>query len=143
MNSKEKIKTLEYLDSSSLEASDVKIDVFVEPMEHRMDVFGPVFLFNYNVKITNESSVGIQLLNRHWKVFSAGRQVADIKGDGVVGHQPFLNPLESFQYSSYTLINDPVGEMRGSYTFVTRDGIFFDQTIPVVKLAFTDPSILH
>ena len=85
----------------------------------------------------------MQLINRHWKVFSAGIQIADVKGEGVVGKQPVLKPGEEFEYSSWTVIKDSYGEMKGDYTFYTEDGKFIDITVPSFSLIYVNEKNLH
>ena len=59
----------------------------------------------------------VQLLERHWLVFSAEKEHAEVIGPGVVGLQPILQPGQTHEYLSGSAINDPVGAMQGTYTF--------------------------
>lgn len=102
-----------------------------------------LFAFSYRVRIVNTSDTTAQLLNRHWKVLSAGKQIADVKGEGVIGEQPVLQPGEAFEYESWTVINDPVGSMLGSYTFVDENGEFLDVAIPEFSLFHLDNISVH
>lgn len=99
------------------------------------------YVFAYTITITNTGSVGAQLLSRHWIITDADSQIQEVKGEGVVGEQPFLRPKESFEYTSGTAIATPVGTMRGTYQMVGEDGVKFDAAIPEFTLAI--PRVLH
>ena len=99
------------------------------------------YVFAYTITITNTGTLGAQLVSRHWIITDADSQVQEVKGEGVVGEQPFLRPTESFQYTSGTAIATPVGTMRGTYHMVGEDGVQFDAVIPEFTLAI--PRVLH
>lgn len=99
------------------------------------------YVFAYTVTVENLGSEPCQLMERHWFVFSEGVQVAEVMGPGVVGVQPHLAPGESYTYTSSTVIHNPCGEMRGTYTFETPAGRAFEVTIPRFDLIF--PGIVH
>ena len=99
------------------------------------------YVFAYTITITNTGTLGAQLVSRHWIITDADSQVQEVKGEGVVGEQPFLRPNESFQYTSGTAIATPVGTMRGTYHMVGEDGVQFDAVIPEFTLAI--PRVLH
>jgi len=94
------------------------------------------FVFAYTVAIENHSSDTVQLLERHWLIESAGEQTGEVNGSGVVGVQPVLKPGERFEYTSSTVIPDPIGAMQGSYIFKRREGDFFTVQIPRFKLLY-------
>lgn len=102
-----------------------------------------LFVHSYSVTIKNNSDKDIQLVNRHWRVYSAGVQIADVKGEGVIGQQPLIRPEEEFAYSSWTLVRDAFGTMKGAYTFYREDGKFFDVDIPEFQLIYIDQSQVH
>ncbi len=135
--------SFEELTTSTINLSEIPVTISVSPIERDSDPNSAIFVFSYTVRIVNNSLKDIQLINRHWKVFSNNRQIADVKGDGVVGHQPQFKPTDSFEYTSYTVIKDPVGEMSGSFTFVTDDGMFFDLPIDPFKLSYLERLSLH
>lgn len=121
------------------------ISVTVQP-EYFSDRSSPedgVYLFGYTVTIENQGSEVAQLINRHWLVFSGNRQFADVKGEGVVGEQPSIEPGVSFQYGSWTVLDQPFGSMQGTYTFRSELGEFFDVQIPKFELLYLDPKRLH
>ncbi|MDO9359215.1 MAG: Co2+/Mg2+ efflux protein ApaG [Polaromonas sp.] len=94
------------------------------------DVYG----FSYTVTITNTGDVTAQLISRHWLISDARGHTEEVKGLGVVGHQPLLKPGESFQYSSGARLRTPTGTMHGSYFFVAEDGKRFEAAIPMFVL---------
>jgi ApaG protein len=93
-----------------------------------------VYGFAYTVTITNTGEVAAQLISRHWVISDARGHTEEIKGLGVVGHQPLLKPGESFQYSSGSRLRTPSGTMHGSYFFVAEDGERFEAAIPMFVL---------
>jgi ApaG protein len=99
------------------------------------------YVFAYTITIKNTGTIPAQLLSRHWIITDAENQVQEVRGDGVVGEQPFLRPQESYEYTSGAAIATPVGTMRGSYQMVAEDGFRFDAPIPEFTLSM--PRILH
>ena len=99
------------------------------------------FVFAYTMTIRNTGSVAAQLVSRHWIITDATDEVQEVRGLGVVGHQPLLQPGESFEYTSGCALPTPVGTMRGTYQMVAEDGTHFDAEIPEFTLAI--PRILH
>ena len=93
------------------------------------------FVFAYTITITNTGTIAARLLRRHWVITDADNNVREVRGEGVVGEQPHLDPGESFQYTSGAVIATPVGCMRGSYNMVADDGVEFDASIPVFNLS--------
>ncbi|HVK54191.1 MAG TPA: Co2+/Mg2+ efflux protein ApaG [Burkholderiales bacterium] len=99
------------------------------------------YVFAYTITITNTGEVSAQLMSRHWIITDATNNVQEVRGVGVVGQQPTLRPGESFEYSSGSAINSPVGTMRGTYQIVAEDGTQFDAPIPEFTLSI--PRVLH
>jgi ApaG protein len=99
------------------------------------------YVFSYTITITNVGSVTAQLISRHWLITDASSQVQEVRGLGVVGAQPLLQPGESFQYTSGCVLTTPVGTMQGSYQIVAEDGTQFETPIPIFTLAI--PRTLH
>jgi len=129
-------------DDDSL-APEIIISVSTDFLPDQSETTKALFAFSYTIRIVNEGKVTAQLLNRHWRVFSGGRQIADVKGEGVVGEQPILQPGEAFEYESGTLIHDPIGAMDGTFTFVDEFGVFFDVNIPEFSLIHLDDLTVH
>jgi ApaG protein len=99
------------------------------------------YVFAYTITIQNAGNIPAKLLTRHWIITDANGKVQEVRGDGVVGEQPYLRPGEGFQYTSGAIIETPVGSMRGSYQMVADDGVAFDAEIPPFSLAI--PRTLH
>ena len=93
-----------------------------------------IYSFAYAVTITNTGDVAAQLISRHWVIVDANGQLEEVKGLGVVGHQPLLKPGESFQYTSGSRLRTPSGTMHGSYFFVAEDAERFEAAIPMFVL---------
>ncbi len=93
------------------------------------------YLFAYTMVIRNLGKIGAKLKTRHWIITDANGQVHEVRGEGVVGEQPHLNPGEQFSYTSAAVIETPVGNMHGSYQMVADDGLEFDATIPIFRLS--------
>ena len=99
------------------------------------------YVFAYTITITNSGSIAAQLISRHWVITDANNEVQEVRGLGVVGEQPLLQPGEHFQYTSGTVLATPVGTMRGSYHITAEDGTQFDAVIPAFTLSM--PRVLH
>lgn len=101
---------------------DIKITVEPEYLETESEPSAHFWLFIYHVHIHNLSSTKVQLLSRHWIITNGLGEIEEVKGDGVVGKQPVLNPGESFTYTSGCPMKTPIGSMHGTYSFVTPEG---------------------
>jgi len=99
------------------------------------------YVFAYTITITNTGLVAATLLRRHWLITDANCKVQEVRGDGVIGEQPNIMPGESFQYTSATILETPVGCMQGTYEMIADDGVDFDVQIPVFNLS--TPNTLH
>ena len=99
------------------------------------------YVFAYTITITNTGDIPSQVISRHWIITDAEAHVEEVKGLGVVGHQPLLSPGETFEYTSGTALATPNGSMRGSYFVVAEDGTRFEAPIPEFSLAV--PRSLH
>lgn len=99
------------------------------------------YVFAYTIAIRNVGSVPAQLVSRHWIITDANNQVQEVRGLGVVGKQPLLQPGERFEYTSGSSLTTPIGTMKGSYQMVAEDGTHFDAEIPEFVLAI--PRALH
>jgi ApaG protein len=102
-----------------------------------------VYSFAYSITITNTGEVPAQLIARHWIIANALGEVEEVKGLGVVGHQPLLKPGEAFQYTSGCRLRTPTGTMQGSYFCVAEDGERFDVEIAPFVLDDGSSRVLH
>jgi ApaG protein len=87
------------------------------------------YVFAYTVKIANEGERPAQLRSRHWVITDGEGRVEEVRGPGVVGQQPLLQPGDQFEYTSGCVLTTPRGEMRGTYQMHRPDGSMFDATI--------------
>lgn len=99
------------------------------------------YVFAYTITIRNEGTLPAKLLTRHWIITDSNGKIEEVRGEGVVGEQPYLRPGEGFQYTSGAVIETPVGSMRGSYQMRADDGVDFDADIPTFTLSV--PRTLH
>ncbi|BBP80973.1 Co2+/Mg2+ efflux protein ApaG [Pseudomonas sp. No.21] len=99
------------------------------------------FAFSYTVTIRNEGELPAKLVSRHWVITDGDGHVQEVRGAGVVGQQPLIEPGASHVYSSGTVMATRVGTMQGSYQMVAEDGKRFDAEIAPFRLAV--PGALH
>lgn len=99
------------------------------------------FFFAYEVTIENIGERKAQLMSRHWVITDGTGEENHVRGDGVVGEQPTLEPGEVFQYTSFCPLETPVGSMLGTYRFKRPDGAMFDAIIAPFTLAI--PNMLN
>lgn len=119
----------------------IDIQVAASYVETQSDPAANRFVFAYTVKIENLGAVAAQLLSRHWIITDGNNRVQEVRGDGVVGEQPFLEPGGSFQYTSGAMLDTAVGTMTGSYQMRAEDGTSFEAEIPIFTLSV--PRSLH
>jgi ApaG protein len=117
-------------------ATTREIQVSVEPfyLAEQSEPDRERWVFGYRVRIENSGDETVQLLNRHWRITDALGRVVEVRGEGVVGEQPRLEPGEAFQYTSGTPLPTPTGIMAGSYQMVNDEGERFDVAIPAFSL---------
>lgn len=99
------------------------------------------FVFSYTITIQNTGSIAAQLISRHWVITDAANQTQEVRGLGVVGHQPLLQPGQQFEYTSGTQVATPQGSMRGEYFCVAEDGHRFE--VPIPEFVLAQPGALH
>jgi ApaG protein len=93
------------------------------------------WFFLYTVTITNEGNEAVQLVSRHWLITNGAGQVEEVRGPGVVGQQPVIEPGQSFRYTSGCPLPTAFGFMRGTYQMVTRSGEAFDARVADFELS--------
>jgi ApaG protein len=120
---------------------DIRVNTQSTYLPDQSDEDTSRYVFAYTIRITNAGEKAAQLISRHWIITDANNQVQEVRGLGVIGEQPVLRPGESFEYSSGSSLNTPVGTMRGTYQMVGEDGARFDAAIPEFTLSV--PRVLH
>ena len=121
--------------------SGVDIKVSTQYLSQQSDPARASYAFAYTITITNQREDAVQLLSRHWIITDQNNKIEEVKGNGVVGQQPVIQPGRSYQYSSGAVIQTETGDMKGSYTMVTSTGEHFEAPIPLFILAV--PHMLH
>ncbi len=107
------------------------------------------YTFAYTITISNASTVPVQLLSRHWIITDADSQVQEVRGDGVVGEQPVIQPDSFFRYTSGATLATPVGCMEGSYFMVIREPMDIDPgdlptfEVPIAPFSLHTPTALN
>ena len=120
---------------------EVVVKVRTEFIPEQSNLEQDRYVFAYTITVTNSGNIAAQLISRHWIITDANQIVQEVRGLGVVGEQPLLQPNESFEYTSGCVINTPLGTMHGSYQMVADDGTKFDA--PIEKFTLTMPRVLH
>ena len=119
----------------------VEVSVRTEYLENQSLPSEGKYFFSYTVTIKNVGKIPAKLISRHWVITDANERIEEVRGLGVVGEQPRLKTNESFEYTSGTIINTPVGTMYGTYQMVADNGYEFDAEIPMFSLNL--PKVLN
>jgi ApaG protein len=119
----------------------IDVQALTRFLPEQSDPEGGRFTFAYTITIRNTGGVAAKLLNRHWIVTDANGKTQEVRGAGVVGEQPHLQPGERFEYTSGTQLTTPLGTMHGSYEMLADDGTRFNASIRPFSLG--DRSGLH
>ena len=123
------------------EPHKIRVQVTTAYLDEQSSPTEQRYVFAYTITIRNEGQSAARLLTRHWIITDANGRVKEVRGEGVVGEQPHLEPGQGFRYSSGAVLETPVGTMEGSYQMVDGEGHHFDAPIPAFRLAV--PGILH
>jgi len=121
--------------------NEITINVLTQYLPEQSEPGAGRYFFIYTISVTNSGTVAAQLISRHWIITDAEGKVDEVRGLGVVGHQPLLKPGESFEYTSGCPLATPVGTMRGSYQMVAEDGTRFE--VPISEFVLAMPRTLH
>ena len=126
--------------SNSTEQS-IEVGVETVYVEEQSDPEADRYVFAYTITISNVGQMPAKLINRHWLIQDANGKVQEVRGEGVVGEQPYLRPGEQFRYTSGTVIDTPVGSMEGEYEMVDDAGQTF--LAPIDRFSLSIPRTLH
>jgi len=119
----------------------IRVEVRTRFLDEQSSPADNRYVFAYTILIANAGSMPAKLLTRHWIITDANGRVEEVRGDGVVGAQPHLQPGEGFEYTSGAILETPVGTMRGSYQMLADDGRRFDA--PIAPFTLSIPRTLH
>jgi len=129
------------LSSSEAITNGVCVDVEARYSEEHSEPERSNWFFLYTITISNQSDQTVQLLSRHWVITDATGQREEVRGPGVVGEQPVLNPGEAFEYTSGCPLTTPYGAMEGQYEMVLEDqSTFYAQ---IGRFELREPSAIH
>ena len=117
------------------EPYEFQIEVVTDYVDQQSDPASERYVFAYTISIHNQGQIPAQLLTRHWIITDANGRIQEVRGEGVVGEQPYIEPGQTFRYSSGAILDTPVGSMQGSYGMVGDDGAAFDALIEPFTLA--------
>jgi ApaG protein len=116
----------QYAPISEAVTNSIRVEVMAKYSPENSRPLQDVWVFEYTVRITNQSAETVRLISRHWIITDALDHVEEVQGPGVVGEQPVLAPGESFKYSSWCPLKTATGMMRGTYQMVQVAGGQFD-----------------
>lgn len=120
----------------------IKITVQSDYIEPQSDPDNDHYFFSYTITIVNNGKSRAKLLSRHWIISDSNGRVQEVRGEGVVGEQPELEPGQGFRYSSAAIIDTPRGTMHGSYNMQAEDGSEFSAPIAPFSLS-ASTVVLH
>jgi ApaG protein len=112
----------------------IRIRVTPQYLEDQSSPEDSEFLWAYTIDIANESDETVQLRSRVWRITDGQGQTEEVRGPGVVGETPVIQPGKSFSYTSGCPLRTPSGIMVGSYQMVDAKGQMFDVQIPAFSL---------
>jgi ApaG protein len=113
----------------------IRISVEVRPLPERTSAAAGQYAYAYTIRIENVGVEPAQLIDRHWVITDAAGNVEEVRGPGVVGRQPRLEPGQTFEYTSWVALRTAFGSMRGEYSMVRPDGSGFEARIAEFALA--------
>lgn len=120
---------------------DISVAVQTNFISEQSDPSQDRYVFAYTITIRNEGDAPATLMTRHWIITDGNGRESEVRGDGVVGEQPYLSPGEGFRYTSSAILATPVGSMRGSYQMLDGQGQHFDT--PIAPFILAMPGSLH
>ena len=130
-----------FIRGNPMAAYEFTVSVRTQYLPEQSDPDRTNYVFTYSITIRNTGTIAAQLVSRHWVITDAANQTQEVRGLGVVGHQPLLQPGEQFEYTSGTQLATPQGSMLGEYICVAEDGHQFEAKIPEFVLSL--PRTLH
>ena len=114
---------------------DVEISVLPEFLPERSDASEGHYFWAYTVEIANQGETTIQVTDRYWKITDGLGRLEEVRGPGIVGEQPVLQPGDVFRYTSGCPLSTPSGFMTGTYrVVVVEGGEEFEAEIPLFSL---------
>jgi ApaG protein len=112
----------------------IRVEVQPEYLEEHSRPESNYYFFSYRVRITNEGKAETQVLSRHWVITDGNGMVHEVRGPGVVGQKPVIEPGGSFEYSSFCPLSTPTGNMRGWFQVIAGHKKEVEVKIPLFFL---------
>ncbi|MFK3771811.1 Co2+/Mg2+ efflux protein ApaG [Pseudomonas sp. NPDC089406] len=119
----------------------IDVSVVTRYLKDQSDPESNRFAFAYTITVQNNGTLSAKLMSRHWLITNGDGEVEEVRGAGVIGQQPLIEPGQSHTYSSGAVIGTRVGTMQGSYQMFAEDGKRFDAPVAPFRLAV--PGALH
>jgi ApaG protein len=132
---------VEHVTRSEAVTEGLRVSVEARYSAEHSDPGQSQFFFLYTIRLSNEGAETCQLLSRHWVIRNGAGKVEEVRGPGVVGEQPVLEPGDSFEYTSGCPLDTPFGSMEGRYQMVRENGSHFEAEIERFELR--QPRALH
>ena len=120
---------------------EISVTPTVQYLPEQSDEKAGRYVFAYTINIRNEGAQAARLVARHWVISDANGKVQEVRGDGVVGEQPWLRPGDNFEYTSGAVLETSVGTMKGSYRMLADDGTWFEA--PIAEFTLSIPRTIH
>ena len=114
--------------------NNVNIKVETNFIKERSSAAIPVYMFSYNIEIKNNQEAEVQLISRYWHITDGNNHIEEVRGSGVVGQQPIIQPNKIFKYSSFCPLRTPFGVMHGSFQMKNSKGGIFNALISPFRL---------
>lgn len=127
--------------SSETVTRQIRVSVEAEYSAEHSNPLISQWFFLYTIQIANESEDTVQLISRHWLIRDAGDHTEEVRGLGVVGKQPVLEPGDAFEYTSGCPLTTPWGTMQGTYQMTTADGEQFN--VDIAPFDLRAPYTIH
>ena len=118
--------------------NNINIKVETTFIKDRSSIEVPIYMFAYNVEIKNTQTVEVQLLSRYWHITDGNGQIEEIRGPGVVGLKPIIQPEEIFHYSSFCPLKTPFGVMHGAFQMKNSAGDYFNALVSPFRLTIPE-----
>jgi len=122
-------------------SNNFDINILSFYMPEQSDPQAKRYVFGYTVKIRNNTTFPAKLIDRHWIITNGEGKNQEVRGSGVIGEQPQILPGDSYEYTSGTILNTPIGTMHGYYNMINESGDGIAAEIKPFLLA--DPALIH
>ncbi|MCB1648624.1 MAG: Co2+/Mg2+ efflux protein ApaG [Pseudomonadales bacterium] len=121
--------------SNERKPEDIDISVQTQYLQEQSDPENNRYVFAYTIGIENRGEKPVKLISRHWIITDDNERVEEVRGTGVVGQQPMIEPGQVFHYTSGAVLTTGFGTMQGSYEMLREDGEKFAAPVPAFLLS--------